>query len=201
MIHRTIMQPSAAIDSPAQAKFVAMLRAAHGLESRTKGERLEQVLDAYHAQLAAQGLAWIRRVGTPTKVLGAVKSDRRGRRVFQAAFDGEQGADFVGIDARGLHVAVEAKTHAGRDAWDSGIDPGGDAAEWGALSSRQWDEVRRAEMLGGTGMVILEAFGRVWSIHPSALVRHVAAAGRRTVRHCEIHTFARPLVGVAWWSD
>ena len=41
------------------------VRKAAGRRARDNGESLERALDAYHATLAARGVAWVRRVGAP----------------------------------------------------------------------------------------------------------------------------------------
>lgn len=174
-------------------------RSISGQSSRSAGERLEQVLDTYHAQLSAQGVAYVRRVGTPVKVLGKTSKDPRGRTYFRAAFDGFQGADFAGFDAKGRHICLEAKSHAGPGAWDCGIDPDGGVGASGAIDGPQWAELRRAESAGAISLIILQAWGEAWSIRPAMLAMHVYGSVRRTIRPAEVATIGRRLVGVQWW--
>ena len=176
----------------------AELRSISGRASRSAGESLESRLDAYHAQLSARGVAFVRRVGTPVKVLGKTSKDPRGRTYFRAAFDGFQGADFSGFDAKGRHICLEAKSHAGPGAWDCGIDPAGDVGASGAIDGPQWVELRRAESAGAVSLIILQAWGEAWAIRPAALVYHVHKEGRRTVRPTEIASIGRQLLGVQW---
>ena len=154
--------------------------------SRANGEAFEAALDAYHAHLAARGIAWIRRVGTPVKVLGKTSQDARGRTYFRAAFDGHQGCDFQGFTLDGRHIVLEAKSHAGPDAWDSG-----------GISERQWAELVTAERAGCVSVILLRAWVETRVMLPSELRAHVEAAGRRTVRHVDI--VGRSIAGVEWW--
>ncbi len=169
--------------------------------NRARGESLEQMLDAYHRTLAAQGRAWVRRVGTPVKVLGKVSRDARGRSCFRAAFDGHQGADFVGFDHMGRHICLEAKVHSGAGAWDCGVSPDGGSGASGALDGSQWLELVFSESAGATALVILHAWGGWWAIRPCQILKHVSLIGRRTVRPTEIETIGRRLVGVQWMDE
>ena len=154
--------------------------------SRANGEAFEAALDAYHAHLAARGIAWVRRVGTPVKVLGRTSQDSRGRTYFRAAFDGHQGCDFQGFTLDGRHIVLEAKSHAGPDAWDSG-----------GISERQWAELVTAERAGCVSVILLRAWVETRVMLPSELRAHVEAAGRRTVRRVDI--VGRSIAGVEWW--
>ena len=183
-------------------------RRASGRMSRARGMALEERLDEYHGELLLKGLANIRRVSTPVKVLGPVKADRRGRWVFRGAFDGPQGVDFMGYRMRnpgGLRtmavpMAIEAKTHGGPGSWDSGIEPDGTCLGNGALGLAQWRELCDYQRDAGAraALVILEAWGEVWEICPVDLVSHVGRVRRRTVRPDEIKHIARRLSGVRW---
>ena len=177
----------------------AELHSISGRAARSAGESLESRLDAYHAQLAAQGTAFVRRVGTPVKVLGKTSKDGRGRTYFRAAFDGHQGADFSGFDSKGRHICIEAKSHDGLGAWDSGIDPSGEVGASGALDGPQWRELRQSELAGAVSLIILHAWGGVWAFSPHSIDAHARFAGRRTVRPTEVSTIGRRLVGVQWW--
>ena len=157
-----------------------------GRLARATGEAFELALDRYHRQLEAEGRAYIRRVGAPVSVLGKVSRDQRGRHIFRAAWDGFQGVDFTGHTNMGVHIAIEAKTHAGPGAWDCGIDPSGEASENGAIQERQWTELRRVRLCGGIALIMLRAWGREWAIPPGRLAEHVRQKGRRTVRPDEI---------------
>jgi penicillin-binding protein-related factor A (putative recombinase) len=154
--------------------------------SRANGEAFEAALDAYHAHLAARGIAWIRRVGTPVKVLGKTSQDARGRTYFRAAFDGHQGCDFQGYAANGVHIVLEAKSHAGPDAWDSG-----------GISERQWSELVTAEDCGCIAGILLRAWGETRLMSPSELWHHVETVGRRTVRQSD--EVGQSIRGVEWW--
>ena len=157
-----------------------------GRIARATGEAFELALDRYHRQLEAEGCAYIRRVGAPIAVLGKVSRDARGRHIFRAAWDGFQGVDFTGHTSTGVHIAIEAKTHAGPGAWDCGIDPSGEASENGAIQERQWTELWRVRLCGGIALIMLRAWGREWAIPPGLLAEHVRQKGRRTVRPGEI---------------
>lgn len=175
----------------------AIARTAAGRRARDNGESLERALDAYHATLAARGIAWVRRVGAPVAVLGKVSVDPRGRHIFRAAFDGKQGVDFTGCTREGRHVAIEAKSHAGDGAWDCGIDP----VKWvatgnGALQSEQWEELWRVQQYHGAAVIVLRAWGREWYMAPRPLAEHVQRVGRRTVRPDEIDAIATR--GLQW---
>lgn len=174
----------------------AIARTAAGRRARDNGESLERALDAYHATLAARGIAWVRRVGAPVAVLGKVSVDLRGRHIFRAAYDGHQGCDFAGHTAAGLHVVIEAKSHAGDGSWDCGIDPDGGASGNGALQPRQWLELRRAELTHCGAVIVLRAWGREWHMTPYRLIEHVERVGRRTVRPDEIDAIATR--GLQW---
>lgn len=168
-----------------------------GRRARDNGESLERALDAYHATLAARGIAWVRRVGAPVAVLGKVSVDPRGRHIFRAAFDGKQGVDFTGCTREGRHVAIEAKSHAKDVAWDSGIDP----AKWtatgnGALQHEQWEELWRVQMQGACAVIVLRAWGGEWCMSPRFLAEHIRKVGRRTVRPDEIDSIA--IRGLRW---
>jgi len=167
-----------------------------GRIARATGEAFELALDRYHRQLEAEGRAYIRRVGAPVAVLGKVSRDPRGRHIFRAAWDGFQGVDFTGHTDMGVHIAIEAKTHAGPGAWDCGIDPSGEASENGAIQPRQWVELRRVGLCGGIALIMLLAWGREWAIPPGRLAEHVRQKGRRTVRPDEIDAIGTR--GIAW---
>lgn len=173
------------------------VRKAAGRRARDNGESLERALDAYHADLAARGVAWVRRVGAPVAVLGKVSVDPRGRHIFRAAFDGKQGVDFVGHTRSGIHVAIEAKSHASESAWDCGIDP----VRWtatgnGALQHEQWEELWRVDLQGGLAVIVLRAWGMERFMSPRFLAEHVRKVGRRTVRPDEIDAIAAR--GLRW---
>ena len=174
----------------------AIARTAAGRRARDNGESLERALDAYHASLAAREVAWVRRVGAPVAVLGKVSVDKRGRHIFRAAFDGYQGADFVGYMKNGRHVSIEAKSHAGPGAWDCGIGPDWRSTGNGALQPVQWEELWRAANCGGVAVVVLRAWGREWHMSPRMLAEHVQRVGRRTVRPDEIDSLATR--GLQW---
>lgn len=180
-----------------QAQALASIQ---GRAARARGESLELDLDAYHATLAARGLAWVRRVGTPTKVLGKTTVDARGRTCFRAAYTGRQGADFVGQDFSGNHICIEAKSHAGPDAWDSGIAPPGDAVGGVGIMPAQWAELCRAAFVPSSaiGLVVLRAWGSTWAIHPAEICAHVIRVGRRTIRPGEASSVGTEIPGVAW---
>lgn len=166
--------------------------------SKANGEALEAALDVYHGHLATQGRAWVRRVGVPVKVLGKPSVGERGRWYFRACFDGYQGVDFIGHDSAGRAVVLEAKSHAGAEAWQSGIGPGGDPMVSGALGHPQWVELVTAERCGSLALIILSAWGAAWSMAPSDLTRHTASVRRSTVRPDEVQSIARRLRGVEW---
>ena len=178
------------------ADVAAAARSQAGRTARATGEAFELALDRYHRRLEAEGRAYVRRVGAPIAVLGKVSTDQRGRHIFRAAWDGHQGVDFTGHTAHGVHIAIEAKTHAGPGAWDCGIDPSGEASENGALQGRQWIELRRVELCGGIAFVLLRAWGREWAIPPGRLAAHVQQKGRRTVRPDEIDAIG--VRGLEW---
>lgn len=178
------------------ADLAAATRSRAGRTARATGEAFELALDRYHRQLEAQGRAYVRRVGAPIAVLGKVSTDPRGRHIFRAAWDGYQGVDFTGHTARGVHIAIEAKAHAGPGAWDCGIDPSGEASENGAIQQRQWVELRRVEFSGGIAHIMLRAWGREWAIPPARLAAHVQEKGRRTVRPDEIDAIG--IRGLEW---
>lgn len=178
---------------------VLAARATTGRKARDNGEALEAQLDEYHRELAARGTAFIRRVGTPVKVLGKVSLDARGRSYFRAAFDGHQGCDFIGFDNCGIVVALEAKNHAGARSWDCGVDPDGEARGKGALQPLQWAELCRVEKARGFAFVILRAFGSVWRLRPDAIRRHVETHKQRAMSREHLHVVARELQGVRWW--
>jgi len=166
--------------------------------SRTNGEALESALDVYHGHLATQRRAWVRRVGVPVKVLGKPSRGDRGRWYFRACFDGFQGADFVGHDNAGRAIVLEAKSHAGPAPWPSGIDGNGGVMASGALEHAQWTELLTAEAAGCVVLIILSAWGAVWSMTPLALRTHTATVGRSTVKPNEVQIIARRLRGVEW---
>lgn len=169
-----------------------------GRTARANGESLESELDAYHADLARRGIAWVRRVGTPVKVLGKVSQGERGRWYFRACFDGRQGCDFQGFDGTGRHVVLEAKSHAGTGAWDCGIGPDGSGPDRPGIAPDQWYELLMAEQRGARALVILRAWGGCFALTPDAIIRHVHTAKRRTIRRDEIDNIGRPLFGVRW---
>lgn len=169
-----------------------------GIASKANGEALEAALDVYHGHLATQGRAWVRRVGVPVKVLGKPSVGARGRWYFRACFDGHQGVDFIGHDSAGRAVVIEAKSHAGADAWQSGIGPRGDPMVSGALEHAQWKELLVAEATGCTSLIILSAWGAVWAMTPLALRIHTASVGRSTIKPDEVQSIARRLRGVEW---
>ena len=177
-----------------------LTRSQVGRAARAQGERLEDWLDAYHQTLARDGVAYMRRVGAPVSVLGRVSVDVRGRHLFQAAWDGYQGVDFVGHDGGGRHIALEAKSHSGPDSWDSGVDPSGRCVEGGALQPRQWRELQLVAGCAGLALIVLQAWDNCYRISPALLAEHVARVGRRTVRASEVESIGWRLTGVRWFQ-
>lgn len=178
------------------ADIAAAARSHAGRTARATGEAFEIALDRYHRTLEAEGRAYVRRVGAPIAVLGKVSTDPRGRHIFRAAWDGFQGVDFTGHTSRGVHIAIEAKTHAGPGAWDCGLNPDGSVSENGALQHRQWLELARVNHCGGIAHIMLRAWGREWAISLDRLSEHVRQKGRRTVRPDEIDAIG--IRGLEW---
>lgn len=69
-----------------------------------RGRATEDMLGIAHNSLGARGIAWIRKIPTPVKVLRPMKDGK-----FMAVFAGSAGADYVGTLQGGRAVVVEAK--------------------------------------------------------------------------------------------
>lgn len=173
-----------------------------GRANRAQGLALEEALDAQHAIYAAQGLAHLTRIPTPVTVIGRTTLDARGRACFRACFAARTGVDFVGWarpNGQVVPVAVEAKTHAGDDAWDSGLRPGAlFGVGCGGLTIEQAAQMRTYVLAGCHAVIILRAWGATWCIDYEDLATHVDDVNRRTVRPTEIGDVGRRLVGVDW---
>jgi hypothetical protein len=171
-----------------------------GRANRARGVALEDALEAQHGLYRAEGRAFMTRVPTPVTVIGRTTVDARGRACFRACFAARTGVDFVGYIGAGIGtpVALEAKTHAGADAWDSGLDPGTGHGVGGGGMTREQSEQLDAYDMHGHAYVILSAWGAVWRIDFHDLARHVYKARRRTVRPGEVESIGRRLVGVDW---
>jgi penicillin-binding protein-related factor A (putative recombinase) len=75
------------------------------------GNRAEDVIGAMHEECARWGVAWVRKLPTPMRALG---KDR-------AVFTAKSGVDYMGHDASGRAVYVEAKKCAGNRFYLSAI--------------------------------------------------------------------------------
>lgn len=171
-----------------------------GRANRARGIALEEALELQHGIYRAEGRAFLTSVPTPVTVIGRTTVDARGRACFRACFAARTGVDFVGFVDCGCvtPVAIEAKTHAGADAWDSGLDPETGYGVGGGGLTREQSEQLDAYDMHGHACVILAAWGSVWRIDFRDLARHVYQARRRTVRASEVESIGRRLVGVDW---
>jgi hypothetical protein len=128
-----------------------------GRTSRARGLAWEAQLDAYHAQLRAQGRAVIVRVPTAATVIGRTTQDARGRTGFRAVWAARSGVDYIGgasCGGRLWPVAIEAKTCT-TERWAF-------AEALGATTSPgpQWRELEAMNRLDGFPLVLLE-----WGAH------------------------------------
>jgi hypothetical protein len=169
-----------------------------GRANRARGVALEDALEAQHAAYRSEGRAFLTRVPTPVTVIGRTTVDARGRACFRACFSARTGVDFIGYVGAGTPVAIEAKTHAGADAWDSGLEPKTGHGVGGGGLTREQSEQLEAYSLHGHAYIILSAWGAVWRIEFGDLARHVYQVRRRTVRPGEVEFIGRRLVGVDW---
>lgn len=164
-------------------------REAAGRAARALGLALEDDLDAYHTQLATEGRAVIRRVGTPH----TVKSGRV-KGLFTVAYTGRQGCDFSGyVQPLGLApvpIVIEAKTHQGADAWSMQ-----------AIDEAQRMELARYALDGCYAVVILRAWSSHFVFHWRELSAHRAAASRWSVRPDEAARIGRELTWCRWFSE
>ena len=69
-----------------------------------RGRATEDMLNLAHQSMAVRGIAWIRKIPTPIKVLRPMSDGK-----FLAVFSASAGADYVGTLAGGRAVVVEAK--------------------------------------------------------------------------------------------
>ena len=167
-----------------------------GRTSRARGLAWEAQLDAYHAQLRAQGRAVIVRVPTAATVIGRTTQDARGRTGFRAVWAARTGVDFVGgarIAGRpSAPVAIEAKTCT-TERWDF-------AAALGATTSPgpQWLELEAVNRLDGFALVLLDwgAHGQ-WSWTFGAL-RGLRSECRASVSPEECARYAVRIHGPRW---
>lgn len=125
-----------------------------GRTSRARGLAWEAQLDAYHAQLRAQGRAVIVRVPTAAMVMGRTTQDARGRTGFRAVWAARTGVDFVG---------AVSTVHGPRPVFAEAKTCGADLARWdfaSALDARtpgpQWADLRAASDVGGVALVLLD---------------------------------------------
>lgn len=164
-------------------------REAAGRAARALGLALEDDLDAYHAQLATEGRAFIRRVGTPH----TVKSGRV-KGLFTVAYTGRQGCDFSGyvrpLGGGAVPIVIEAKTHQGADAWSMQ-----------AIDEAQRMELARYATDGCCAMVVLRAWGRHFVFRWHSLTLHRATSSRWTVRPDEAATVGTELTWVRWFAE
>ena len=129
-----------------------------GRTSRARGLAWEAQLDAYHAQLRAQGRAVIVRVPTAATVIGRTTQDARGRTGFRAVWAARTGVDFVGgarSSGRLWPCALEAKTCT-TERWDFAAALGA----WPVGPRPQWLELEAMHRLGGSALVLLD-----WGAH------------------------------------
>jgi len=69
-----------------------------------RGRATEDMLNLAHQSMAVRGIAWIRKIPTPIKVLRPLGAGK-----FLAVFSASAGADYVGTLEGGRAVVVEAK--------------------------------------------------------------------------------------------
>lgn len=171
-----------------------------GRANRARGIALEDALEAQHGLYRAEGRAYLTRVPMPVTVIGRTTVDARGRACFRACFAARTGVDFLGYSGNGIGVpvALEAKTHTGGDAWDSGLAHETGHGVGGGGLTREQSEQLEAYDLHGRACIVLSAWGAVWRIDFRDLSRHVCEVRRRTVRPGEVESIGRRLVGVDW---
>ena len=166
---------------------------------RTTAKAWKRALDAYHATLAARGI-----MGPPRRCSG--RGARQGqRRPARAAHLPGGLRRASGLRLRRAHCGRDTRGHRGQShakdvAWDCGIDTDGGASGNGAIQSRQWLELRRAELTLTAARSSSSARGAVkWHMTPYRLIEHVQRVGRRTVRPDEIDAITTR--GLRWEDE
>lgn len=167
-----------------------------GRASRARGLAWEAQLDAYHAQLRAQGRAVIVRVPTAATVIGRTTQDARGRTGFRAVWAARTGVDFVGgariCGEPSVPVAIEAKTCT-TERWMF-------AEALGATTTPgpQWLELEAMNRLDGFSLVLLD-----WGAHGQwswtfGTLRGLRAECRASVTPEDCARYAMRIQGPRW---
>lgn len=171
-----------------------------GRTSRARGLAWESQLDAYHAQLRAQGRAVIVRVPTAATVIGRTTQDGRGRTGFRAVWAARTGVDFVGgvhpcgetCGGAAVPVAIEAKTCT-TERWDFAA-----ALVATTAPGPQWLELEAMHRLDGLALVLLD-----WGAHGQwswgfATLRGLRSECRASVSPEDCARYAVRIQGPRW---
>lgn len=164
-----------------QKKAPARVRS--GRAARARGEGHETALDAQHAAYARAGLAYIARVPTPMRVLGAVSGG-----VCRAAFAARSTVDYLGTMRGGRAVALELKARAGKRLA---------AAD---LPEHQWAALRAVQRLGGLALVLVILDDGAWVARVECLDADAAERGAKSWTIADMDRCGGRLRGLDWMA-
>jgi penicillin-binding protein-related factor A (putative recombinase) len=138
------------------------------LVSAASGARAEELLDVYHQACELAGIATMRRVGTPLRVVGKPGAGAQ----VGAAFTKKSTVDYLGWTSTGRVIAIEVKSIQ-LAADDRQVFP------LANLKEHQRQELERVLVAGGIAVVAIFVNGQLYVL-PWAEVRLLIAA-RATV--------------------
>lgn len=167
-----------------------LTRVLDGRRQRARGESFELALDGQHQAYLRQGMADVKRVPTPAKVLGPTKRDGRGRTTFPACWAAKASADFEGVLRGGRNVRIEAKRREHDRIGIADVQP------------QQTADLARCHDFGGLALVVIRLEvdgapeGGTWVLQASQLWARPQGPRTWTPRHLD--ELGLRLVGVDW---
>ena len=139
------------------------------------GSAAESLVDRANAQLARLGIAYVRKLPTPMKIIGKTP------RGLLAVHDAKSGVDYIGNTSQGIAVYAEAK-HVSK--WSFPL---------ARLETHQLDELRRAQRDGCLAvLVIVIGVNDMVAINAAELEFFVARAlhgGRKSISREELERY------------
>lgn len=156
-------------------------RVTAGRRARATGEKTEDALDAQHRVYAAQGLAYVVRLPTPMRVLGAVT-----RGQCRAVFERRSSVDYLGVVHTGRAVAVELKRRAGKRLAVDDVEP------------HQWHALAEVERMGGLALVVVVLDTGAWACRASRMRADADERGARSWTDVDLDRCGARLRGLDW---
>ena len=156
-------------------------RVAAGRRARATGERTEDALDAQHSVYSAQKLAYVVRLPTPMRVLGAVT-----RGQCRAVFERRSSVDYLGVVLPGRAVAVELKRRAGKRLAVDDVEP------------HQWHALAEVERMGGLALVVVVLDTGAWACRASRMRADADERGAKSWTDVDLGRCGARLRGLDW---